>query len=179
MLETLALRALALASIVLAGAVAWSALASEGEDWRRLLARALFAALLLWLARLAWRRPQGRAARVRRRVLRLVGVLARPELQREWAESSPSTDMAEALLADWDRATNVAEAALAGAFAPDELAEILELRKDVTSLAGRLPVRDAAATSAWTDLVRRAAVTHESFVARARARSGDALSGSA
>lgn len=151
-------------ALVLAAAVTWSAIAADGQPWQRLVARALFAVVLLWLARLAWRRPAGRAGRLRRRMLRLIAVLARPDLQREWAESSPSTDLAEALLADWRRAAAVSDADIAAAFPPDEARDVVALRADLEILAARLPPGDGAAGSpAWADIVDCARKTHDAL----------------
>ena len=87
MLEILAMRGLSLFSALLACAVAWAALAGSA-DWRQALAKGLFALLLGALALLAWRRPNGRTARARQRILRLVAILLDDKLRREWAESS-------------------------------------------------------------------------------------------
>src|SRR5436190_19433740 len=127
MLETLSMRALACLSALLALLVAVS-LATGSGSWRQALAKLVLAALLVALARLAWRRPLGRAERARRRILRLVAVLVSPELRRQWAESTPATDADEALHADLRAALAAPPSILAQAFGSDELPQVAGLR---------------------------------------------------
>jgi hypothetical protein len=75
--------------------------AAPGEDWLRTLARGLFAAVLLGLSHVTWRVPAGLPQRFRRRTVRLLSMLARPETQAGWAESTPQVGLAEAFADDW------------------------------------------------------------------------------
>ena len=170
MSETLVMRALSVLSLALAGIVAWSLLAAgAGQDWRQALAKAAFALVLLALARLAWRRPLGRSERLRRRVLRLLAVLARPELQSEWRESTPSTDLVDALLADWRAAVRVPPADLDAAFGPESGARVRALAEDIETLAADLPSGPGGAGHpAWARITERARVTQEVVAAAVR-----------
>ena len=150
MIETLALRALALFAALLAAFTMAILVAAWPEDAARVLARLALTGLLLRLAWLAWRRPAGRFERARRRLLRLGAVLATPMLQDEYAEVSPSTEVHEALIGDWRRARK-ADAGLS----PAE--EALAVRVDEAAARAEAelpagPVRDLQERAAWQEL---------------------------
>ena len=160
-----ALLVLGLVAALLAVAVAWEAI-EDGPSALRTVAKLCFASLLAGLAWLAFRRPRAAADRARRRVLKLVAVLASTDLQREWAESTPSTDLAEALLSDWREAVRD-DVELGAAFDEDERVIVMELRADLETLAGRLPAGPGAASSgAWAAVCARARTAHDAMARR-------------
>jgi len=182
-IETIVLRTLAVLSMLMGSTLAVRAvvIATAGdpaENWKRLVARLALALALLYVGRLAWLRPRGRAQRFRRKALRLVAFLARPELQREHAESAPSVSLAEALLADWAAMRGQLEAPeLRDAFAADERADLATLDVVVSRMAPGVPDRAGSADElavlasdpAWQAIRAAAAGTLERFAARAGA----------
>jgi len=119
-METWALRALSVLATLLALGVL--VLVREGEPLARSVAKAALAATLLHAAWRGWRRPARSHARARQRVVRLLGVLASPDRQLDWQESTPQVPLATALLDDWKRATP--PAVLATTFTPEERASL-------------------------------------------------------
>jgi len=74
---------------------------APSEDWLRSLARVLFALVLLVLGHVTWRVPARLPERLRRRTVNLLSMLARPETQAAWAETTPQVGLAEAFADDW------------------------------------------------------------------------------
>jgi hypothetical protein len=151
--EKLALRALALVAVVMAVAVL--AAVRADEPLTRSIAKAAFAATLGYAAWRGWRRaPQRQPDRLRRRALRLLGVLATPEVQLDYQESSPSVPLAAAMVSDWRAVVEAGEAR--DAFAAREIEALGAVS---SALAGIPPEKDAAALrddARWREVVAAA-----------------------
>lgn len=153
-LRGVALAAWTLAAIALVGLV--GALGRGGDDGSalRTAARVAWVLVLVQGGRFAWRWPRGRAARARRRVLRLVAVIAAPTERRAYAESTPSTRLGESLCADWEHARRPGARA---AFTAEETRRLRVLDDLVPNLA-RVETLDgdewAAASGPASDFLR-------------------------
>ena len=95
-------RAAALIFLALGLVVAFRAIEmAPAEDGLRNIARGVFGLVLLALGHVTWRVPARLPARYRRRTVNLLSMLARPETQAAWAESTPQVGLAEAFTDDW------------------------------------------------------------------------------
>ena len=133
----------------------------------RVIARFTWSAALFYIGWRAWRRPAGIPGRTRRRVLRVVAVLAHEQAQRDYLESSPLTPLGEALAHDWQRTYTPAKRGFDRAFDGAERAELAAFDADLKRLLAALPSSTSAVEdsrllghdAAWAALRQRAVAT--------------------
>ncbi|MEM7246518.1 MAG: hypothetical protein AAF533_14295 [Acidobacteriota bacterium] len=115
----------------------------SGEPLLRTVARLLFALALAHGAWASWRSPVRRGPRQRRRLLEMLQVLSDPELQRDFAETSPALPAPMALIEDWRTvAASLDDEDVAASFDEVELRELLALRGELEQLTRFLPDLD-------------------------------------